>query len=409
MFWQEKRKEVLKQMEDSSIMILTAGPLVKETADETYAFSVNRNFYYLTHIDEADVVLVFVKGKEEKEILYIKKSDPAFEKWYAATITKEKAWEVSGVADIRYLDDLGEDLSRFVEENELVTVYIDDEEDPIIHFGMDIIDQYEVFDDMDVLNAYPIIAKLRASKDPYEIEKMKEAIHITNEGIHNILDHLQPGKKEYELEAYYNFVLNNHQVPRSFTTIAAAGKNGTILHYSTNNQEVKDGDLILFDLGVAKERWCSDISRTFPANGKFTERQRQVYDIVLKTQQKVFDAVRPGISTKELNEVVFASYQEELKKIGLIKEGSREEVLNYYWHGVSHPIGLDVHDVGIARDEPLPVGAVISNEPGLYIAEWDIGVRIEDDVLVTEHGGEWLSSEILKDPDEIEAYMANRK
>lgn len=409
MFWQEKRKEVLKQMEDSSIMILTAGPLVKETADETYAFSVNRNFYYLTHIDEADVVLVFVKGKEEKEVLYIKKSDPAFEKWYAATITKEKAWEVSGVADIRYLDDLGEDLSRFVEENELVTVYIDDEEDPIIHFGMDIIDQYEVFDDMDVLNAYPIIAKLRASKDPYEIEKMKEAIHITNEGIHNILDHLQPGKKEYELEAYYNFVLNNHQVPRSFTTIAAAGKNGTILHYSTNNQEVKDGDLILFDLGVAKERWCSDISRTFPANGKFTERQRQVYDIVLKTQQKVFDAVRPGISTKELNEVVFASYQEELKKIGLIKEGSREEVLNYYWHGVSHPIGLDVHDVGIARDEPLPVGAVISNEPGLYIAEWDIGVRIEDDVLVTEHGGEWLSSEILKDPDEIEAYMANRK
>ena len=409
MFWQEKRKEVLKQMEDSSIMILTAGPLVKETADETYAFSVNRNFYYLTHIDEADVVLVFVKGKEEKEILYIKKSDPAFEKWYAATITKEKAWEVSGVADIRYLDDLGEDLSRFVEENELVTVYIDDEEDPIIHFGMDIIDQYEVFDDMDVLNAYPIIAKLRASKDPYEIEKMKEAIHITNEGIHNILDHLQPGKKEYELEAYYNFVLNNHQVPRSFTTIAAAGKNGTILHYSTNNQEVKDGDLILFDLGVAKERWCSDISRTFPANGKFTERQRQVYDIVLKTQQKVFDAVRPGISTKELNEVVFASYQEELKKIGLIKEGSREEVLNYYWHGVSHPIGLDVHDVGITRDEPLPVGAVISNEPGLYIAEWDIGVRIEDDVLVTEHGGEWLSSEILKDPDEIEAYMANRK
>ena len=404
-----KRQEVLKQMKENSLCVLTAGPLVKESADETYAFSVNRNFYYLTGIDEADVVLVLLKGKEEKEVLYIKKSDPAYEKWYAATISREEAFNRSGIEDIRYLDDLEEDLEKAVEENEISTVYVDDEEDPLIHFSMDIIDQFEFFDEMDVENIYEVIARLRSSKEEEEIEKMMEAIHVTNEGIHCMLDHLKPGMKEYEIEAYYNFVLNSHQLTRSFTTIAASGKNGVVLHYSTNNDTLKENELILFDLGVAKDRYCSDISRTFPISGKFTERQRMVYDIVLEAQRKVFEAAKPGVTTRQLNEVVIEHYQKELKRIGLIEKGTREEVLNYYWHGVSHSIGLDVHDVGVGRDEPLPVGAVISNEPGLYIAEWNIGIRIEDDIHITENGAEWLSKEILKDPDEIEAYLANRK
>ena len=396
-------------MKKNSLCVLTAGPLVKESADETYAFSVNRNFYYLTGIDEADVVLVLLKGKEEKEVLYIKKSDPAYEKWYAATISREEAFRRSNIEDIRYLDDLEEDLRKAVEDHEISTVYVDDEEDPVIHFGMDIIDQFEFLDEMDIDNIYEVIAKLRSSKEEEEIEKMMEAIHVTNEGIHCLLDHLKPGMKEYEIEAYYNFVLNSHQLTRSFTTIAASGKNGVVLHYSTNNDTLKENELILFDLGVAKDRYCSDISRTFPISGKFSERQRMVYDIVLKAQQKVFEAAKPGVTTRQLNDVVIEHYQKELKRIGLIKEGTREEVLNYYWHGVSHSIGLDVHDVGVGRDEPLPVGAVISNEPGLYIAEWNIGIRIEDDIHITENGAEWMSKEILKDPDEIEAYLAGRK
>ncbi len=408
-FHAKKRQEVLKQLNNSSIAFLCAGAEIKETADEFYPFSVNRNFYYLTGIDEADVILVLIKGRKEEERLYIKKSDPLKEKWYAKTISREEAIAKSGVQDVRYLDDLKADMEKVIAEEGIVNVYVDDEEDPIIHHGLDLLDSMPAFDEMDVYNVYEIVAKLRAVKEPEEIEEMRKAIHITNEGIMNMLDHMKPGMKEYELQAYYTFVLNSHQVPVSFTTIAASGINATVLHYSTNNSVMQDNDMILFDLGVAKNRYCSDISRTFPINGKYSEKQRLVYDIVLRTQKKVMDAVKPGVTIRQLNNLTLDCYAKELKEIGLIEKGTYEEVANYYWHSIGHSLGLDTHDVGLGRDEPLRPGMVITDEPGLYIAEWGIGVRIEDDILVTEDGHECLSEEIIKDPDAIEAYLANRK
>ncbi len=404
----QKRKEVLKQLVERSIAFVCAGAEIKDTADEYYDFSVNRNFYYLTGIDEADVVLVLVKGDEEREILYIKKSDPLKEKWYAKTISREEATEKSGISDIRYLDDLASDMEKIVEQEKITSVYVDDEEDPIIHHGVDLLDRMPLFDEMDVYNIYEIIAKLRAVKEPEEIEQMREAIHITNEGILNMLDHMKPYMKEYELQAYYTFVLNSHQVPVSFKTIAASGINATVLHYSTNNSVMQENDMILFDLGVAKNRYCSDISRTFPISGKYSPKQRLIYDIVLRTQKTVMEHIKPGVTIRQLNNLTLDCYAKELKEIGLIKEGTHEEVAQYYWHSIGHSLGLDTHDVGLGRDEPLKAGMVITDEPGLYIAEWAIGVRIEDDILVTEDGYECLSQEIIKDPDEIEAYLANR-
>ncbi len=405
----EKRQNVLKSMRENSLAVLLAGSHVKDSADGSYPFSVNRNFYYLTNIDEANVILLLVRGKKEEEILYIRKADPLQEKWVGKTISASEAGERSGIKDIRYLDSLDNDLETLVKENGINTVYVDDEEDPIIHFGLDFLDRYPLFDEMEVENLYPVIADLRTVKSPEEIEKMREAIHITNEGIMKMLENFLPGLKECELEAWYDYVLTCHKVPVSFHTIAAGAERATVLHYGANNQVVNDNEMILFDLGVAKDRWCSDISRTFPINGKFTERQRQVYDIVLRTQKKVEEAARPGVTLLDLQRLVLDSYQEELYAIGLIKEKTDEEVRKYYWHSISHSLGLDTHDVGLSRDMPLKAGMVITNEPGLYIEEWGIGVRIEDDILITETGAENLSKEIIKDPDEIEAYFRSRK
>ena len=262
---------------------------------------------------------------------------------------------------------------------------------------------------MEVENLYPVISALRSVKSPEEIEKMREAIHITNEGIMKMLENFRPGMKECELEAWYDFTLTSRKVPTSFHTIAAGGKRATVLHYGANNQVVNDGEMILFDLGVAVDNWCSDISRTFPINGKYSEKQRQIYDIVLRTQKKVEKSARPGLTLLDLQRIVMDSYQEELYAIGLIKEKTDEAVRNYYWHSVSHSLGLDTHDVGLERNTPLRAGMVITNEPGLYIEQWGIGVRIEDDLLITEDGAENLSKEIIKDPDEIEAFLQKRR
>lgn len=220
-----------------------------------------------------------------------------------------------------------------------------------------------------------------------------------------ILDNMKSGLYEYQLESYFDQAIKYHgSTSYAFETIAASGKNSCCLHYSKNNCEISDGDLVLFDLGATSDYYCADISRTFPANGKFTPRQREIYDIVLRGQKLVFESIKPGLTTRDLNNILVDFYKVELKKIGLIKEDS--EVSKYYYHGVSHHLGLDCHD--LCDYTPLKPGSVITVEPGLYILEESIGIRIEDDALVTEDGCINLSAEIIKEIDEIEAYLSNK-
>ena len=213
--------------------------------------------------------------------------------------------------------------------------------------------------------------------------------------------------KEHQLEAYFNFDLKMAGVKDfAFPSIVASGPNGTILHYVENDREVQDGELVLLDLGAQYGYYSADISRTFPANGKFSARQKELYEIVLKAQAAVIEAIKPGFPMKELNEITKKVLTEELMRIGLIKEDS--ELANYYYHGVSHYLGLDTHDVGVYDGELQP-GMVITVEPGLYVAQEQIGIRIEDDVLVTKDGAEVLSSAIPKQVADIEAIMATGK
>ena len=235
---------------------------------------------------------------------------------------------------------------------------------------------------------------------------MKKAIQITKQGIENIFKNANPNMMEYELEACFDYeIKRNGAKDKAFNTILAGGKNATVLHYNENNQKINDGDLVLLDLGASFGYYSADISRTFPICGKFSQRQKQLYNIVLEAQQKVIDAIKPGLPFKRLNEIVIEHYETELLKIGLIKD--KEEVKNYYYHGVSHFLGLDTHDVTDGIQE-LKEGMVITVEPGLYIAEEGIGIRIEDDVLVTKDGAENLSKDIIKTVDQIENFFNNR-
>ena len=405
------RKALIDTIDSGEMIILFAGHPKKKSADQEYAFTPNRNFYYLTGIDEDSVIYVAVKkhGGAVTESLYIKKADPVMEKWIGKTISKEEAKSLSGIEDIKYLENFKKDVHSSI-VSDIYNVNLDLERDRFKDvtsysedFAKKLQDKYPY---VNIKNIYNRICEFRVCKGEDEIKEIRKAIEITKEGIEALMKNSKAGIKEYQLEAHFNFVLNINGVKEvAFDTIAASGKNATVLHYVSNDDELKDGDLILFDLGAQNNYYCADISRTFPVNGKFTERQKQIYNIVLKAELETIKAIKPGVLFMDLNNITKKVLGEGLKEIGLIKEDS--ELSKYYYHGVSHNLGLDVHDVG-RRDVILKEGMVLTVEPGLYIEEEGIGIRIEDDVVVTKDGCENLSKDIIKTVEEIEDFMAKR-
>ena len=255
-------------------------------------------------------------------------------------------------------------------------------------------------------NVYSKIGELRLKKSQEEVDKIKKAIEITKSGIEKLMSEARVGMKEYELEAYFDFNCKvKGATGLAFTTIAAAGENATTLHYVDNNCELKENDLILFDLGAEYNCYNADISRTFPVNGKFTERQKEVYNAVLRVNEEIINLIKPGMKYKYVNEKATELIAEECIKLGLIKYKS--EVRKYYYHSIGHSLGMDTHDIETPhRDIIFEPGVVFTVEPGIYIAEEGIGIRIEDDILVTEDGVINLSSDIIKTVEEIENFMS---
>lgn len=406
-FYVLNRKKLMEAIEDNSVVIMFAGEAPHMSADASYDFVPNRNFLYLTGIDKEKVILMITKAKGKvEETLFIEKSDPVMAKWIGERISKEEATEASGVEKIQLLDNFDSTVNMLGFAN-YENLYLDLErrswdamQSTSQLFARSIAEKYPAFK---VKNIYNLIRDMRMAKSAGEIDCIKQAIGITYEGIKSLMQNAKPGMLEYELEAYFDFELKRRGVKKhAFHTIAASGVNGTVLHYVDNNSRIGDNDLVLFDLGAQYNYYCADITRTFPVTGKFTERQKAVYNVVLKALDETTRAIKPGVPFTELNEVCKNVLIEGCKSLGLIKEDS--EISKYYYHGVSHYLGLDTHDVG-TRDVELKPGMVLTVEPGLYIEEEKIGIRIEDDVAVTENGYEILSKDIIRTAEEIEEFM----
>ncbi len=404
----KNRERLMSKVDENSVVILFAGRAPYKSADETYQFTPNRNFYYLTGIDRENIILIMTKknGKIE-ETLFIEESDPIMARWVGERMKSEEAKEISGISAVDYTKNfyssLGGIFSRFNYDKLYLDLERQDWNIPMTEAQSMAKEVREKYSYLNIKNIYYYISELRTIKQEEEIEEIRKAISITKCGIEKMMENAKSNMMEYEIEAYFDYVLTSEGVKdKAFKTIAAAGKNATVLHYSENNSKCGEDDLILFDLGAQTNYYNADISRTFPVSGKFTERQKRVYNVVLKANLEVMKAVKPGIPFAELNEIAKKVLAEGCKELGLIKDDS--ELSKYYFHGVSHYLGLDTHDVG-DRGEILKPGMVFTNEPGLYIPEEGIGIRIEDDLLVTEDGCENLSKDIIKTVEEIEAFM----
>ncbi len=402
-----RREKLYKDMSDNTLLVVFAGEQIKRSADSHYMFEVSKNFYYLTGIDEPDAILCCVKQNQiVKEYLFIRDIDPIMEKWNGKYISKEEAITISDIQTVHYLSSFQSMLARLVTRNQINRVYVDNErirKDDIAsaseRFAYEVTQKWL----LPVENMYQKVAALRAIKDETEIDKIKKAIELTNQAFLHMLKKTKPQIHEYKLQAEFEYILKSNNAKPAFDMIVAASNRACVLHYVTNQEEIDDHSLILTDMGANLAHYNSDITRTFPSNGVFNKRQKELMEVVLEAMELVFAACKPGVTLLQLNQIVVKHYQKKLIELNIIK--SPEEVSDYYYHGVSHFLGLDVHDVGQMENTQLQPGHVITVEPGLYVAQENIGIRIEDDILITETGYENLSKQIIKTPQEIEQFM----
>lgn len=407
----QRRNEVGKSLNGDEIALFFAGKPPTSTADTSYKMRSNKTFYYLTSLScEGYILAVKPVGNGTESILFIEEPVYDKEKWVGKKLTKEDAKEISGVEKVMYLQDFEPFMAKiFLSGNtkklmlDLDRLRYEDEVRPIEFFARDIRLKYP---QIEIGSISPLIAQMRLIKSEDEIEKMRKAIDMTDEGIRAIYEKATAGVYQYELEAEFAYQIRRRGADgNSFETIVASGSDGVILHYVENNKQINDGDLVLLDLGAQYKEYAADISRTFPVNGKFTERQKEYYNLVLKAQMDVMKIMKPGTKFSAMNEEAKRSLAESLIKMGKIQK--EEEVSKYYYHGVGHYLGLDVHDVG-ERDTTLQAGMVITCEPGIYVADENIGIRIEDDILITEDGNEVLSAKLPKTVEEIEKLLSQK-
>ncbi len=407
-----RRSRLIEKLEEQSISIFYSGKAPKQSLDQFYPFYVNNNFYYLTNINQENAYLMIIKGNGRNEsILFIEPFDELKALWVGSGLTFAEAKNISSVDKVLSIDSFKNVIASYLSLSRSATfgfiehVYFDfsnsilEEKDQIHHLSKDFQNHYPY---LKQLNSHPFLSELRMFKDNEEIAKISKAIDVTKEGIELMMKHANPSQKEHELEAFFHFTLYKHGLRPSFKTIAASGVNATILHYENNNDTINNDELILFDLGVSYQGYASDISRTFPVNGKFSERQKEYYQIVLDTNKKVIEYLKPGVTNEELNIYAKKLLAEGLIKLGKIK--TAEELSKYYYHSIGHFLGLDVHDVG-HYTKPFAAGQIFTVEPGLYIKDEGIGIRIEDDILITKDGNINLSKAIIKEIKEIEEFM----
>lgn len=409
-----RRKRILENKCENTAVVIFSGAAPMKSQDEAYPFSVDRNFYYLTGIERENMILVMRKNYlgQYSETLFIEPYDEVLAKWVGGRMREAEATEISGIADIANVENFPDRLNSMVEYSRglgKLTFFLDlwryhkDQADTPAHILAATLQKKYPAVAIEDINGD--MAAMRAVKGEEEIAFMRQAQEHTRIAIEEMMRYAKPGMNERELEGAFDFALMKQGVrDHAFHSIFAGGKRATTLHYGENDQIVNDGEMLLIDLGSAYGNYCADISRTFPINGKFTDRQKELYNTVLEAQRIVIANAKPGLTTRDLNQMVIDYYETRLDDLGLRKEG--KTVRDYYYHGVSHQLGLDTHDICTDRERTLKPGMVITVEPGLYVEDESIGIRIENDVLITEDGCVDLSVAIPRTVEEIEAIMA---
>ena len=413
-FYSNNRKRFLEQLEGNCVAFFHSGVApVKSNDQDMHPFSVNRNFYYLTGIDEQNVWLVLSKNANgTTETLFIAQPDEFLIKWNGEMITPQQASERSGipVSSVRFHQDMDRLVAGMVWGGRTfdggVKAYFSFDRlslnaaaTPSEELARRLKEKYPA---LEICNGAPMVYHLRTIKTAEEIALIRRAGDVTIQALERMMRSAKPGEYEYQWQADYEHFVARNGMRNAFTTIAASGRNATMLHYHDNNCITKSGDLLLLDLGAECGYYSSDVSRTIPIGGKFTDRQKELFTIVRDAMELSKDKMRPGVALREAQQAVLEFYKKALRTAKLITEDS--QVGKYYYHGVSHSLGLDTHDP-CDRSVYEP-GMVLTNEPGLYVAEEGIGIRLENDILVTEGAPEDLIGDRLLNIDYIENLMA---
>jgi Xaa-Pro aminopeptidase len=404
-FHTANRRALAKTIGDEAIAIIDTADVLAYL-DNDLPFRPDPNFYYLSGVDEPEAVLVLVPGHanpEARELLFISGTSDHVSTWEGERLTPEQTAGMSGVNHVLPLDDLDFYLDRLLTKYQIV--YLNAEEtvrsrptSPALRRAQQLRERAPLHQ---LRSATPALGLQRATKAPAEIALIRQAVDVTAAGLRAAWAHLEPGRREYELEAELTAEFIRRGATHGFSPIVAAGRASTIMHYTRNRAQIADGDLVLIDVGAQVDWYSADISRVVPAGGHFSERQRAVYEAVLKAQKAGFEHCRPGASVWAADEKIREVLTLEIKKLGL------KEPLRTYYPTISHHLGLDLHDTGDPRLTLAP-GMVVTCEPGLYLRDENIGVRIEDDLLITKNGPEVLSAAIPKEPAEIEAIIQDR-
>ena len=407
--YENRRGRALEGMADNSLMLLYSGEAVPGSLDEALPFRANSHLFYLTGLRRENAALLLLRrGDEKKALLFIEEPKPELERWTGRRLTKERAGEISGIGEILWTDELEARLSRLLARNEWENAYFD-----CYRNSLRAPDSYNLARAKEfaaacpgvrLRDAHPMLTRMRLVKDEGEIAAIREAADLTRAGLERVMARLAPGMAEYPAQAEFEYEIRMRGAEgTAFATIAGSGANGCLLHYEENEAVMREGQLLLMDLGAAKGGYRADVTRTFPVSGRYSARQREIYGAVLAANLAVREAARPGLTLKELNDVCRRVLAERLAALGLVR--GEEELSRYYMHSVSHHLGIDTHDAALDGVRLAP-GMVITDEPGLYIDEEETGVRIEDDLLITERGCLCLTDGIPREAEAIEAFMA---
>jgi Xaa-Pro aminopeptidase len=415
----ENRKRFIKGMKPNSIAIFNSNDEVSSNGDALYRFQQNTDLYWLCGIEQEDtMVILFPDAPEEKykEVLVLVRPNEMKEKWDGKRLRAEEGKQISGIKTVVWLDSIDPLLQQWIHLAD--TIYLNTNENDRKANLLETRDYRYV---KQMKERYPlhkyersakIMRELRAIKTPYEIEVVKKAIDITDKTFRRLLQFIKPGVMEYEIEAeIFHEFLRNRAKGEAYGSIIASGDRARTLHYVFNNEECKDGELVLMDFGANYGGYAADLTRTVPVNGKFTQRQKEVYNACLHLHNYAKGLLKPGITIVDYHEKVGEEATKIFIKIGLLK---KEDVKNedkenrayrkYLYHGISHHLGLDVHDLG-TKTEPLKPGMVLTVEPGIYIEEEKMGVRIENNVWITKDGNIDLMKNIPITAEEIEKLM----